>query len=331
MSIASQITALTTDRNDIRTALVNKGILEASSHGFDDFAEDISNIVSGSGSAIVIVDTPDSHGGIIKEITAVDLAGDTVNAASLLQGYTAHDAIGQPITGVYKPPVKNIVMRPDAEKIRTYSSDEMLVDDHSVTIPAYSTTAKTVFSAVDLSPTITLDYNNYDYFVVTRMLTIPSYSVTSKAKGRNEYSICSACHEVTLIPANSFSAIIDSTKKVTSNTIVVNGVACYRLLYWSSGTAVAIYSASTYGIHQVVTAPVISSGVMTVKSPSVYLRGSTTYLTSTYYNALTDIRLQYVIDVYRAPKNNLNLDGWGSQMQLNDIMDCVNNNNMVLT
>lgn len=331
MSIASQITALTTDRNDIRTALVNKGILEASSHGFDDFAEDISNIVSGSGSAIVIVDTPDSHGGIIKEITAVDLAGDTVNAASLLQGYTAHNAIGQPITGVYKPPVKNIVMRPDAEKIQTYSSDKMLVDDYDVTIPAYSTSAKTVLSAIDLTPTITLDYNNYNYFVVTRMLTIPSYNVTSKAKGRNEYSICSACHEITLIPANSFSAIIDSTKKVTSNTIVVNGAACYRLLYWSSGTEVAIYSVSTYGIHQVVTAPTISSGVMTVKSPSVYFRGSTTYLTSTYYNALTDVRLQYVIDVYRAPKNNLNLDGWGLQMQLNDIMDCVNNNNMVLT
>lgn len=52
MSIASQITALTTDRNNIRTALVNKGVSTASSHGFDDFASDIDSISTGSGQSI---------------------------------------------------------------------------------------------------------------------------------------------------------------------------------------------------------------------------------------------------------------------------------------
>lgn len=44
MSVADKITRLTTARNNIRTALANKGV-SASSHGFEDFATDIGNIV----------------------------------------------------------------------------------------------------------------------------------------------------------------------------------------------------------------------------------------------------------------------------------------------
>ena len=32
-------------------------------------------------------------------------------------------------------------------------------------------------------------------------------------------------------------------------------------------------------------------------------------------NAVTDVRYQYIIEVWRAPKNNLNLDGWGLTTQ----------------
>ena len=46
MSIADKITRLTTARDDIRTALEDKGI-DASEHGFEDFADDISDISSG--------------------------------------------------------------------------------------------------------------------------------------------------------------------------------------------------------------------------------------------------------------------------------------------
>ena len=53
----------------------------------------------GSGSAISVVDSQDSHGGTIRTITAVDLSADTVTAATLLNGYTAHDANGNAITG----------------------------------------------------------------------------------------------------------------------------------------------------------------------------------------------------------------------------------------
>lgn len=48
MSIADQITELTTIRGDIRTALTDKGV-SASDHNFADFADDITAIPSGGG------------------------------------------------------------------------------------------------------------------------------------------------------------------------------------------------------------------------------------------------------------------------------------------
>ena len=59
---------------------------------------------SGGGAAVVVTDTTDPvTGGTIKTITAVDISGDTVDAAHLLTGYTAHDRTGQAITGSYAP------------------------------------------------------------------------------------------------------------------------------------------------------------------------------------------------------------------------------------
>ena len=59
---------------------------------------------AGSGSAVSIVDTLDANGGTIRTITSVSLSGDTVSADKILSGYTAHNALGEAITGTYIPP-----------------------------------------------------------------------------------------------------------------------------------------------------------------------------------------------------------------------------------
>lgn len=64
-----------------------------------DGTEQTGTAVMGGGSAISVVDTTDSHGGTIRTITAVDLSADTVTAATLLQGYTAHDRLGNAVVG----------------------------------------------------------------------------------------------------------------------------------------------------------------------------------------------------------------------------------------
>lgn len=53
----------------------------------------------GEGAAITIWDEVDENGGYIRHIRGVDLSGDTVSPSSLLQGYTAHNALGEPIVG----------------------------------------------------------------------------------------------------------------------------------------------------------------------------------------------------------------------------------------
>ena len=100
MSIADKLSRLSDARDDIITALGNKGVI-ATNHGFEDFPDDIAAIVSGSGSAVVVTDTTDAHGGTIREITAVSLEGDTVTPATLLQGVRAHNSLGEAIVGTY--------------------------------------------------------------------------------------------------------------------------------------------------------------------------------------------------------------------------------------
>lgn len=57
------------------------------------------NSGGGGGAAISIVDEPLPGGGTAKHITGVDISSDTVDAAHLAQGYTAHDASGTAIVG----------------------------------------------------------------------------------------------------------------------------------------------------------------------------------------------------------------------------------------
>lgn len=76
MSIASEISALTADRNNIRSALAEKGV-SAGMHGFDDFANDIGNIPAG---------TPwdGSYSFVARVIAAVSGEGGSVSGGGLV-------------------------------------------------------------------------------------------------------------------------------------------------------------------------------------------------------------------------------------------------------
>lgn len=235
-----------------------------------------------------------------------------------------------PITVNTLPTFKPILMRPDAELIQTYSRDYKLVENDNVTIPEYSTSNKAVLATTNLSPTITLDYTTYNYYSIQRMLAIPEYNIETTGKGKIEYHFTSSLMEIMEMEANSYKAL-NGTTVYASRYIPVIQQNYYCSLYWSSATAIAPYFTSTYGIIIVPTAPTISSGVLTVKTPAINMRGHTTYFTSTYFDAITDIRLQYVIEIYRAPKNNLNINGWGSYANAHKILDCIQNNNLHLT
>ena len=222
-------------------------------------------------------------------------------------------------------------IRPDAELIRSYSYDKYAVADEGLTLPAYATTAKTIKASVNLSPTVSIDLTKYRCLIAERFLTIPSYSVTTLGKGRQEYTWCSYIYEVARVPANEFATIIDPTKKITSLQNLWATNTLYRILYWTSSSAIGLYATNTYGCYQTPTAPSISGSTITIKSPAFGARGHTTYFTSTYMNALTDIRFQYAIDVYRVPLNSMGVDGWEQDQVMQHMVACINTTDHKLT
>ncbi len=222
------------------------------------------------------------------------------------------------------------VLRNDSELVQTWSKDSMFISDDGGTIPAYSTTAQTLIAGGNLTPTATLTYASYNYYVLVRSIAIPSYNTATIEKSRNEYCVTSAMYEIVEIPANTFKTLDGSKTFASRSTNVLSAGTMYRLLYWTSATALYLYT-SPYGVYQAPTAPTISSSTLTLKNPSLQIRGHASYLTQSVWESISDIRYQYVIELYRAPKNNLNLDGWGMYQQAMHIVDCVNSTNHNLT
>lgn len=255
-----------------------------------------------SDQGVSVVTTQDEHGGDIITITGATVQG-----------------------------MNPWVMRGDAEKVYTLAYDKYIVQDEGVTFPAYTTTAKTLKASQTISPTVPRDTANYNYFIAERALSIPEYSVTTKAKGRVEYSFASAFYEVVDYPANTISGILDGKKLTAASYSVFASGNNVGIVYWSSGTAIARYASAAYGVAQTITAPTVGASTITIKTPALITRGHTTYFTSTYMNAVTDVRYQYIIEVYRAPKNNMDFNGWGLYNMSQHCIDCAVSSNHALS
>lgn len=279
------------------------------------------------------VNLPKTGGGTASFVDVTDTTADASDVASGKYFYASDGTktLGTASGGGGQTTLKLGVLRPDAELVQSYSFDQYAVEDMELTIPAYTTTATTLKASEALTPKVALDLDTYKYYVLVRALTIPIYNVTSKAKGREEYHVLENLYEIVEIPANEITAIIDPTKAVASRQQTVTTAGGFnRLVYYSSGTVLAAQSTS-YGVYQTLQAPSYSNPNLTLNAPSLNIRGSTSYFTSTYMNATTDIRVQYKIEVYRSQKGALNLDGWGIFQQFDHILDCVKNNNGTLT
>jgi hypothetical protein len=156
-----------------------------------------------------------------------------------------------------------------------------------------------------------------------RGLAIPQYNTTTKVKGRCDFTATGYLYELVVIPANEIQTV-DGSKKITSrNTVITANGSVGRELYWSSATAIAVANNATYGAYVTGQAPTISSTTLTVKAPSYGIRGNTTQMTSTAWGQMTDIREQYVIEVWRAPKDDV--EGWGLTTSVRDVVEAVQN------
>ena len=212
----------------------------------------------GGGSAISIVDTVDPAGGTVRTITAVDLSSDTVTAAHLETGYTAHDASGNAIVGQLTPggsPVLQTVTK-------SYTPSETAI-----------------------SEAVSYDSDNYDG-IDTVNISVGAISSNYVGSGitQRSSSDLSASGATVSVPAgyyaNNASKAVSSGSATPASTISATGASV------STGTNTLTLS-KTVSNTPVVSAGYVSSG--TAGNSSVSLTASvTTQAAQTIYPSTSD-------------------------------------------
>lgn len=261
MSIQSEITRITNKRDASFAAVSAKGVTVPSGSTIDDLPDLIAQIQQGSGSGVVVVDTLDSHGGIIREITAVDLSNDTVDAAHLLSGYTAHDRFGDQVIGSYVPSGPTLQAKTN---ISPSTSSQTITPDNgydglssvqinampngSATAPASisgtSATVSTGTNTLTLSKTVSVTPSVTAGYVASGTAGDSNVSltasVTTKAAAtitptKSTQTIASGTY---LTGTQTIAAIPAAYQDVTSVTAAAGDVVSGKAIVDSSGTVV---------------------------------------------------------------------------------------------
>lgn len=253
---------------------------------------------------------PKTGGG---QASFTDVTDTTATASDVASGKYFYAADGTRTLGTNSGgggggAIKVGALRPDAELVKTWSDDYMVVEDKGITIPSYSTSSTTLVASETLE-TISVSPSGYRYYFTSKHLTIPNYSIATKGNGRQDYCYFAAYSEYLFQPARQIVALDGSASYSSTYTLMNNYGTIVRNVAWSSATAIRVGS-SSYGAYQNVGNPTASSSHFTVKSPSVSVRGNTSYMASTYMNALTDIRVQYIIQLWRVPVSETVPNGW---------------------
>lgn len=219
-------------------------------------------------------------------------------------------------------------IRPDAEVWQEYKEDTLLVADKGVTIPAYSTSNQTLVTGSEIVNLSVSD--SYEYYATWRSIVYPIYNTNAIAAGREEYSACMWSADLTkYIPFSDLQNTKTSDLPAASDSD-----SRHSIFYWSSSTTLK-NAASSYGVYrnipQVTFNYTSSEKKLRISTSNIIIRGSTTYLTQSYFESITDIRSQYILQVWRAPKDGLNLSGWMMNQLTQNVADAISSASHTLT
>ena len=221
-------------------------------------------------------------------------------------------------------------IRGDATLVKSWTYDKLIHEDEGVTIPSYSTSNQTLKSGSALTSE-SLNYANYDYILIFRFLAMPVYS---NATGSGHQICWFSCGMMPIpyVRASAFSYNGNAATAATSGAAqsTLSPVRIERTMYLtSSNPKIANVNYGPYmtlstnpSVTTSTTSP-YSTGSLTVTSPNLVIRGSNTYMNSTNWGYMTDIRYQYIFDLYRVPSSAA-VQGWEIESQVKHVADCVN-------
>lgn len=211
-------------------------------------------------------------------------------------------------------------LRPDAEAWKTYTYDQLIVEDEGVTIPTYAETNKSLKASSSLE-VLDLDTANYYYYVVAESIGIPIYNTATTSAKRADHTTSVSAWEIFYMPAN-FVKTREGYLFQASQCVAVPLTTQTKLYYYSDPTTIG-GAGGTYGAYASLQAPTLGgmqdAYTLTVKSPILGLRGNSSYFASTSWSQMTDVRYKYKITVYRAKRNNVPTDGWSITQGIMDI------------
>lgn len=176
-----------------------------------------------------------------------------------------------------------------------------------------STTAKVIVESAGVSPVFPINTGNYEYMLVWKFRFDAHYTetVTKKVIPITQVQTLYQC--VCKRPGST--ATIDS-QTFTTNSCITQLTAPLMLYYNSSGTRTYVYSAS-YGFYIGATAATFSNATsdspnMTIKTPTISARCSTTYMATARAKQLdkTVDCMNLVGSVYRMNKGNFIEDAY---------------------
>lgn len=267
---------------DSYAVVADKGIPVPQDPPAEELPDYIDLIVTGTGAGVVINDTADSHGGTIRSITAVTLDGDTVSPKVLREGFTAHDATGKAIVGTAtaEDGVGTYFWQGDDYKfVQSVYQNSWKLSATTFDTWTPSGTAATIIAAQTLSPVISIDMANYDYYIKwVWEVPVVYVSGTAKAKGYMTYAGGEIYQQLYRRRTISASGISDTATTALCHT----ANAQYITVYYTSATAATYYPQCNYGFYATATAATLSSATaanpnLTIKTPSFSARCSSTY------------------------------------------------------
>lgn len=213
-------------------------------------------------------------------------------------------------------------IRGDAELVWSHTEDAMIFEDLGLTKPTYSTSGQRLRQSSTLA-SLSIDLANYSYCVLSRALVIPEYDIETRDKGREEYFASAVFNEIIGTKMGLFKSLDGSTLYNSSIGTMASATSSYNLMYWIDAKTM-VRATSSYGVYVGMADPSSSSASIEIKSLSINMRGNTYFFNQTYWDAMTDARVQIFQGIYRSP-NTANVKGWAVTSQLYHIANCIDN------